>query len=454
VICISGLLVAGMAVPSAFGTTTEAAGPNGLAADDGRRPGSELTVAAGQSESARITRPSDSRGPNALKAADVTLSSYDADAGRAVLRQKGRDGGAGSIDVRKGDVIASPPTKAAPAGALVKVRDVRSDDGGKAELRTSRANLVEVLGGAKADGKIPVSPSAWKVDPQIKGLDVARGAAKDSRGTPASGKASGRTGTKSSNLHFDFDTELPGSSDDPGEEPGTALGGFLEISPKVDFSYDGHGSDDPADATASIGIGGDYKASWRVRGTVEPDFAQRIPLAEATAHPVIMVGPVPVVVTVKLTLALKVRANGRVQVDVDQDATGSVKVGTRYAKESGWEPDTQADGETLPGGRAEVSGQGELRTTLGPEANVSLYDTVGVVAFFGPYLRATGQYADSGPDTQGSGSWKLYGGLTLESSLYAQLPFVVIGNRPSKHIDFPPINREWFITEGRIPARS
>ena len=77
--------------------------------------------------------------------------------------------------------------------------------------------------------------------------------------------------------------------------------------------------------------------------------------------------------------------------DVEQEATGTVKVGTRYTKESGWEPDNQADGETLPGGRADISGQGELRTALGPEANVSLYDTVGVVAFLGPYLRATGQ---------------------------------------------------------------
>ncbi len=454
VICLSGLLVAGMTVPSAFGTTTEDADPDGLSADDSRRPGSELTVAPGGSESARISRPSDRRGPNTVKDADVTVSSYDAEAGQVVLSQKDRDGGTGSIDVRKGDVIASPPTKAAPAGALVKVTDVRSDDGGKAELRTSRANLAEVLGGANADGTVPVSPSAWKVDPQVKGLDVVRGAAKTSSGAPASGKTSGSAGAKSSNLHFDFDTELPGSADDAGQQPGTALGGFLDISPEVDFSYDGHGSGDPADATASIGIGADYKASWRVQGTVEPDFAKRIPLAEATAHPVIMVGPVPVVVTVKLTLALKVQANGRIQVDVDQDATGSVKVGTQYAKESGWVPDTHADGETLPGGRAEVSGQGELRTALGPEANVSLYDTVGVVAFIGPYLRATGQLADSGQDTQGRGAWKLYGGLTLESSLYAQLPFVIIGNRPSKHIDFPPVNREWFITEGQIPASS
>lgn len=456
VLCISGLLIAGTAAPNAFGTTGTA-GPDAPSSGDVRRSGPELAVAPGPSESARISRPSDARGPNTLKKTDVTLSSYDSGAGRAVLSRKGRDGGSGGIDVREGDLIASPPTKAAPAGALVKVRDVRSQSGGKAELRTSRARLVDVLGGAKADGKIPVPSSAWKVDPRIKGLDVTRGAAKNSRKSPAAGAAAGGAGARSSTLHFDFDTELPGPGGEPGEEPGgepgTALDGSLEFTPEVDFSYDGHGSDDPADATASIGVGGDYKAGWRVRGTVEADRSERVPLAEATAHPVIMVGPVPVVVTVKLTLALKVRANGRIQVDVDQDATGSVKVGTRYAKDTGWEPDTHADGETLPGGRAEVSGQGELRTALGPEANVSLYDTVGVVAFFGPYLRAAGQFTDPGTDAAG-GAWQLYGGLTLESSLYAQLPFVIIGKRPSKHIDFPPVDREWLISEGKIPAGS
>ncbi|GGO53907.1 hypothetical protein GCM10012287_41620 [Streptomyces daqingensis] len=446
VICISGLLAAGIAVPSAFGTS-EAAGPNGASADGSRNPASELKVARARSDSARISRPSDRRGPNTLKDADVTLSSYDAKAGRAVLSQKDRGGSTDGIDVREGDVIASPPTDAAPEGALVKVRKVRSQESGKAELRTSRTNLAEVLGGAKADGQVPVSSSAWKVDPQVQGLEVARNGAESARGTTGPGKESQGAGTRGSDLRFDFDTELPGP--DEGEIPGTVLDGSLEVSPEVDFSYDGNGSDDPAEVTASVGIGTDYKASWRVKGTVEADFDRRLPLAEATAHPVIMVGPVPVVVTVKLSLVAKVKANGQVQVDVDQDATGSVKVGTRYSDASGWEPESSADGETLPGGTVDVSGKGELRTAVGPEANVSLYDTVGVVAFIGPYLRATGEFTDG---AQGGGQWKLYGGLTLESSLFAQLPFVIIGNRPSKHIDFPSINREWFITEGKFPA--
>ncbi|QPP07113.1 hypothetical protein G4Z16_12765 [Streptomyces bathyalis] len=440
IIGISGLLVAGIAVPSAFGTTED---PNGPSADNDRRRGAELSVTAGGSESAAISRPSDRRGPNTLKTKSVTLTSYDAEDGRAVLTRKTRGGGAGAVDVREGDVIASPPTKSAPAGALVKVKDVASSDDGKTEIRTSRANLTEVFGGAKADGKVPVSPSAWKVDPLVKGLDVERGAAK--AGRDANGD----------NLHLDFDTPLP-DGDESDQVPPTQVGGYLDFSPKVDFSYDGHGSSDPAEATASIGVGGDYKAGWSVKGTVaEPDLSRRIPVAEVKAHPVIMVGPVPVVVTVKLTLVLKVQANGRIQVDVQKDVNGTVKVGTRYAKDSGWESDNQADGTTLPGGRADVSGEGELRTALGPEADVSLYDTVGVTAFLGPYLRATAQFSQQTPGgADGRGAWQLHGGLTLESSLYAQLPFVIIGNRPSKRIDFPPITREWFITKGEFPAAS
>jgi hypothetical protein len=430
-ICISALLVAGSAVPSAFGTGTKAESE----ASDQR----ELTVRPGGSDSATVSRPSDRRGPNTLKDADVTLSEYDAKAGRAVVSDGDRGGG--GVDIRKGDVIASPPTKAAPEGALVKVKDVRSDDGGETEVSTSRASLAEVLGGAKADGKIPVSSSEWKVDPLVKGLDVAQGgAAKDSRGD-------------AEDLNLDFDTELPDFGDKPGPDPGTEVGGYLEMSPKVNFSYDGNGSLDPRNANASIGVGGDYKAGWRLKGKVTaPHIDERIPLAEVSAHPVFMVGPIPVVVSMKLTLVLRVRADGEIQMDVRQDTSGSVKVGTRYSKEAGWESDSHAEGTTQPGGKNDIAGKGELRANLGPEANVSLYDTVGVNAFFSPYLRATAEYPEQAPgaDAGERGAWNLYGGLSLESYLYAQLPFAVIGNRPSHRIDFPTISREWFIAKGAI----
>ncbi|MEV6841755.1 hypothetical protein AB0N17_46535, partial [Streptomyces sp. NPDC051133] len=83
------------------------------------------------------------------------------------------------------------------------------------------------------------------------------------------------------------------------------------------------------------------------------------------------------------------------------------------------------------------------------------YDAVGVDAFFGPYLRATAAHPELVPGTgvRRRGTWKLYGGVALECSLYAQLPFTIIGIGPSKRIVFPIVSREWPIAEGRIPAR-
>ncbi|MEU6083159.1 hypothetical protein [Streptomyces sp. NPDC047108] len=474
-VCISALLVTGCgtAPPQAAGTAQKAgtAGPGDLPAGGGAGGAADLSVTPGGAESARVSRPSDRGRPGTLTDRDVTLSSYDAKAGRAVLTRGPRGAGTGGADVRKGDVIASPPTKAAPAGALVKVEEARSGGGGKTEVRTSRATLAEVFGGAKAEGTVPVSPSAWKVDPLAKGIDVARGLvdgvsknAPDAlkrgsgkvSGNPAPPGRSGRAGGDRK-LRLDFDTELPMVGGKPGLERETEIGGFLEMAPEVAFAYDGHGSSDPADATASVRLAGDYSAGWRVKGPVAaPRIAPRIPLAVLAAYPVIMVGPVPVVVALKLTLVLEVRADGRMQVDVQQAAGGTMKVGTRYTKATGWKPDTHADGRTLPGGRSRISGEGELRTMLGPEAGISLYDTVGVDAFFGPYLRATAEHPElvPGAGVRRRGAWKLYGGVTLESSLYARLPFAIIGIRPSKRIVFPVVTREWPIAEGRIPARA
>ncbi|WP_314177838.1 hypothetical protein [Streptomyces winkii] len=465
VVCISAILAGALGTASwhAAGSTAEpgsegreSSGPGG----DGGTSGPRLSVTPGRSESARISRPSDGGGPGTLTDRAITLSSYDAAAGRAVLSLGDRDGKKGGADVRKGDLITSPPTKTAPAGALVKVREVRSGDGPTTEVRTSRASLAEVFGGAKARGRIPVSPSAWKVHPLVEGLDVARGVA---GGAAASGKAGREAGDKTGDrardrsLRFDFDTELPMFKGKSGLKRETEVGGFLEMAPEVTFSYDGRGSDRPANATASIGVEGDYKTGWRIKGPVAtPRIAPRIPLAEIAAYPVIMVGPVPVVVSLKLTLVLEVRADGRMKADIEQAQGGTMKIGTRYAEASGWKSDSHADGRRLPGGRAEVAGDGQLRTMLGPEASIGLYDTVGVDAFFGPYLRATARHPDAATESgdRKRGAWKLYRGVTLENSLFARLPFAIIGIRPSKRLVFPVHTREWPVAEGRVPARS
>ncbi|MEV6315342.1 hypothetical protein [Streptomyces sp. NPDC051776] len=471
---ICALLITGCgSAPPGVGSASKAegAGPNSGPADGDKGGAAKFPVAPGRSESARVGRPSDGERPRTLTGRDVTLSSYDPKTGRAALGHREPKTGTRGADVRKGDVIASPPTKAAPAGALVKVEDVLPGDGGKTEIRTTRANLAEVFGGAKANGKIPVAPSAWKVEPLVKGLDVARslvaGTAKNARDAldGESGearrapRAHGRVGPGAGGrkLRLDFDTELPMFGGQPGLERETEVGGFLEMAPEVAFSYDGHGSADPADATASVSVAGSYRAGWRIKGPVAiPAIAPRIPLAVLAAYPVIMVGPVPLTVALKLTLVLEVRADGRMQVDIQRATGGTMKIGTRYTKASGWQSDAHAGGRELPGGRAKVSGEGRLRTMLGPEASVSLYDAVGVDAFFGPYLRATAERQELVPGTgiRRRGAWKLYGGVTLENSLFAQLPFTIIGIRPVKRIVFPVATREWPIAEGRIPDDS
>ena len=96
---------------------------------------------------ATVSRPSDRRGPNTLKDADVTLSEYDAKAGRAVVSDGDRGGG--GVDIRKGDVIASPPTKAAPEGALEA-----GAQGGSAPRRRQGGSIIS-SGSRERDGPNP-----------------------------------------------------------------------------------------------------------------------------------------------------------------------------------------------------------------------------------------------------------------------------------------------------------
>ncbi|OEV31353.1 hypothetical protein AN219_05845 [Streptomyces nanshensis] len=447
-ICISALLATG------WGSTALQAAVPGQVSDGGsprtngeRSATPELAVTRGGSGSAKVSRPSADGRPTSRTERDVTLSSYDAKAGRAVLTH----GGTRAPGIRKGDVIASPPAAAAPAGALVKVTRVRSESAGRTEVATAPAKLADVLGSSKAEGKIPVAPSAWDVTPQLKSLDVTRGIAGRAQENSARGIGGGADGRK---LRIEFGTELPMFGGKPGLERETKVGGFLEMAPSVGFSYDGKGSADPADASASVNVSGPWKAGWRIKGPVKlPRTAPRIPIATLAAYPVVMVGTVPVVVALKLSLVLEVRADGTLNVDVDQTSGGSMKVGTRHTEAAGWKPDRHADGKTRTGGTAKVSGNGELRTMLGPEASISLYDTVGVDAFFGPYLRAKARQPKSA-STAGEkrgGTWKLNGGVTLETSLFAGLPFTVIGIRPQDRVVFPVVTREWPIADGRIP---
>lgn len=397
---------------------------------------------SGDDGAASVTRPSGSTsggdtGPR------VTLVSYDAASRKAVVRHDDRGP---ATALRKGDVVAGPPTKATPEGALFKVTGVRATDSRRTELTTAPTSLADVLGSARAEGTVPVAPSDWTVDPLIKGLDVVRGLA-------GGGKATVTAGARKP-LRMDFDAQVPMLGGKPWLARETKIGGFFEMAPEVSLSYDGRGTADASDATASIEVRGPYRAGWHLQGPVRaPRIAPRIPLALLAAYPVVMVGTVPVVVSLKLQLVLQVRVDGSLKVDVEQTTGGTMRIGTRYTKETGWKGDAHADGKPVGKGTAEVSGDGDLRMLLGPEASIGLYDAVGIDALFGPYLRVKadqpGLVSASGGRRQGK--WSVNGGVTLEGSLFSRMPFTLLGIRPTPRLLFPLITEEWPIARGSLP---
>ncbi|MFF8018657.1 hypothetical protein [Streptomyces sp. NPDC007929] len=419
--------------------------PASSAASGGtERPG-RLPVTSGGSGkdgTATVTRPSGGAS-GGDPAARVTLVSYDASSRKAVVRP-GTRGPAASL--RKGDVVASAPTETSPEGALFKVTGVGAGTGGTTELTTAPASLADVLGSRSAGGTVPVAPSAWTVEPLLKGLDVVRGLA-------GGGTAKGSAGAHRP-LRLDFDAHVPMLGGKPWLERETQIGGFFEMTPEVSFSYDGRGTADPSDATASLKVSGPYRAGWRLKGPVRaPRIAPRIPLAMLAAYPVVMVGTVPVVVSLKLKLVLQVRVDGSLKVDVEQTTGGTMRIGTGYTGDSGWKGDAHADGKPVGQGTAEVSGDGDLRMLLGPEASIGLYDAVGIDALLGPYLRVKADRPGlvSASGDRRPGTWRVNGGVTLEGSLFTPMPFTLLGIRPTPRLLFPLVTEEWPLARGSQP---
>ncbi|MEU6284458.1 hypothetical protein [Streptomyces sp. NPDC047028] len=315
----------------------------------------------------------------------------------------------------------------------------RSCNTGKAAIHTAPAGLHDRFGGSKAGGKSAVTAASWRVKP----LPDAR---------PSVGSLSLDRRNSGRRLHIGFAADLPMFGGRRGLARETKVEGFLDMAPEVAFSYDGHGSADPAAATAAVRVTGRYKAGWHVKGPVAgPRLRFRVPIAMLAAYPVVIAGTVPVVIALKLRLVLEVRVDGRMTMDVQEAGGGTVRAGTRYTRAAGWQPDNGVDAGPLPGGTAKVSGEGALRLMLGPELSVALYDAVGVDAFAGPYLRITA--AGLRPATkdggQPTGDPRLYGGVTLETSVFAGSPAKVLGIRLRKRVVFPVITREWPISPAR-----
>lgn len=164
---------------------------------------------------------------------NLQLTAYDPAGGTAVLSAPpaaGPTATAGATPppapapaVQPGQLIASPPTAAAPQGALVAVTGVRPGAGASLNLTTRPATLAELLGGTEADGQVPVDPHGITVTPLVKDLKAVVGA--DGGGVKAD--ASGT-------LEVDVKAPVPlpdGASVDAS--------GSLQLHPAVHFAYHG-----------------------------------------------------------------------------------------------------------------------------------------------------------------------------------------------------------------------
>ncbi|MFJ9771430.1 hypothetical protein ACIRVF_09310 [Kitasatospora sp. NPDC101157] len=337
--------------------------------------------------------------------------------------------------VQPGQLIASPPTAAAPQGALVAVTGVKPGAGSTVNLTTRPATLSELLGGTEADGRLPIDVHGIQVTPLVKDLKWNVGA----DGNGVKGDASGTLG-----VNVNAPVPLP-------EGASLNASGSLQLHPAVHFAY--HGAQATSPRTASIGFDLGAEAHWKVTGDVARNTGAapiRVPFAKLQASPVLTVAGLPVVVNLGLTCYLEVSADGQVHLETEQDATGTWAVRADYSGDKGWTSATNADTKVSPV-HVSLNGKASVRAALGVDASVGLYDTVGVEAAVAPYLsaRAGGSLAVDlpGKGPQAQGSWSLVGGVDLTGALTAHLK---IFGTPlfEKQIPFPPFHKEWPLLAG------
>ncbi|MFH8597097.1 hypothetical protein [Streptomyces rimosus] len=477
----------GESVESGAGATAAQAAEGHDAADvtagKGGSGGQRLAVGAapassGPAGTAAVARPSGDGRPQYKSA--VRVASYDRRSGRAVVVSPAKhlpspspSGSASTAPsptpsasapaknsaVAVGDVIASAPAPGAPSGVLAKVTAVRGTTAKGTEVNTAPATLDALLGKGKADGKVPVDPAAVSVEPLVKGVKVSWAKNGERRFGPHG--ASLPLGS----LRLDVGASVATAEDAPASAA-ASVAGFVQLSPKVEFAYDGsraHATPSPAPANhtapggAFIGLSGDWSSQWRFKGQAAASTASgkpmRMPFAKLHADPVIQVGPVPVVVNLDLTCYLAVEADGRVSVDIKQDLKGDFRVGGSYSWAGGWKPVSESGMHSTPV-QAAVTASGQAKATLGTEASVGLYGAVGVSADLAPYLRGEASAAATG-SSDGKGSvtadWKAFGGLDLSGSLQAQL---TIFGTPlfQKRIPLGTLHREWKLASGRFSS--
>ncbi|MFF0630766.1 hypothetical protein [Streptomyces sp. NPDC004296] len=463
-------------------------GTSGAGKSDGRGPAAAVEDTDAQSPLAVAAAPTGAGAPSAVAKpgtggrpaakSPLKLVAFDGNSGRAVLAAPpkgsgnggGRGGnegghqtggsGTGSIPkppapVAVGDVIASAPAPGAPHGALAKVTAVVGKTEQGTEVKTAPATLGALLGGSTAKGRVPVDPSAVKVEPLTPNVKVSWAKTGSVHFGPEGAQL------PLGNLRVDVSAVLPTVRTPAGTVDASASG-FVQLAPEVDFSYDGQGHATGTPGTASVSLSGDWASQWELKGqaaTTTPDGRPvRVPFAKLHADPVIQVGVVPVVVNLDLTCYLQVDADGKVSVDVKQDVKGHFRVGGSYSRAKGWAPIAQADMNGTPV-TATATAAGTVKAALGTEASVGLYGTVGVTGTVAPYLRAeVAGTATGSSDGTGAlvGKWAAYGGVDLSGALRAHLD--IFGTPVfERSIPLGPLNREWKLAGGegavRTPAK-
>ncbi len=391
----------------------------------------EAPPAGTDSTSAAITRPENDR-TGRTAAAGAKIARFDPVTQKAVVK-------AGRDSVVKGDVIASPPVEGAPKGVLVKVTETRPVDEGTIEVRTTPATVPELLGDAEIDSTLGVAAKDIAAVALAKGVQISvKGPGELTRSRPDSHAVAA--------VRMDVDVQLP---PEVAGDAAPKLKAWVEFQPEVIFSYHRNHWLDLAPSKASVGLVGAYDYGWKIQGTLDTRFNTgnqplRIPFAEIDTTNTFWIGPVPVVVSAKLNYFYQISADGKITIDTEQQTTGQLVVGVEYTKDGGWQKITPPEPKTT-GRPALVSGAANAKAMVGANAEVSLYDSVGVSAQFAPYVRAhVAGTAASAPE------WGLYLGFGLTGSLDARLKIFGITVLQAS-IEFPAVRQEWRVA-GSDPA--
>ncbi|MFI8454536.1 hypothetical protein [Kitasatospora sp. NPDC085464] len=373
----------------------------------------------------------------------LKLDSYDKGTGKAVLAvaDTGRNApspsatSAATAAVRVGQVIDSPPSAAAPQGALLAITEVKSVGAGKVAVSTRPATISELLGDTWADVKSALDPRKIQVTPRVKDLKASY--------VP---KADGGQGSASAALQLNASDSitLPGGAK-------ASLTGSIELDPSVEFSYQGsRGILRPEQARIGFDLGA--HADWHLTASLTGSTGPvRMPIATLTAAPTVMVGPVPVVITLNVTVYAAISADGSVTVDTTQSIDGAWAVHSDYTRAGGWTSTTEPVSTKVTPVKATFSGRADVRAGLVAEGSVALYDTVGVKASVEPYLRASVDGSvtvdSSGAKPVVEGTAGLYGGLDVNGALMARI--AVFGTPLlEKDLPFKIYHNEWPIAAG------